>query len=105
MITLPHAKTAVAASGRSGVCAANVPRCLQSKFFCDTGVVNKAFFSYLRHRSDYAACAPGFGVSRRVLDRFGYRISSIIAIYHAKTAMAASGRIDVCAVNVPRCRK
>ena len=86
MIALHHAKPAVTASSRSGVRVVNVPRCRKY------GLLG----AYLRHRSDYAAGAPGFGVSRRVVDRFGYRIASMIALLHAKTPVAASGRTGVC---------
>ena len=45
------------------------------------------------------------GVSRRVLDHFGYMMASMTAVHHTIQAVAASGRAGKCAVNVPRCRK
>ena len=48
---------------------------------------------------------PGCDVPRRVLDRFGNMITSVIALHHAITSVAACYRTGVCTVNVPRCRK
>ena len=63
------------------------------------------FQAYLRRRSDCAAGAPGYGVSRGVLGRFGYMIASIIALHHAKPAVTESRQSRVSVVNNPRCRK
>ena len=59
MIALHTTEVAVTESTRSGVCVVHVPRCFEKTMF-DTGVVKlDLFLASSRHRSDYAAVAPG----------------------------------------------
>ena len=95
MVALHHAIPAVAASGPAVMCTVNLPRCREYDILS----------TYLRHRFDCAAGTPGYGVSRRVLDRLGYATASIIALHHAKPAGIESRRSGVHVVNALRCRK
>ena len=59
----------------------------------------------LRHRSEDASGERECGVSRRVLERFGFRIALMGALHHTIPAEAVSNRAVKWAVNILRCRK
>ena len=91
MIVLHHAKIAVAASGRSEVCAANGRRCRKKTYLRHRSRKLGLMLGYLRHRFEYSASACRYDVSRRALGRFRYTIFSMIALHHAKAAMEVPG--------------
>lgn len=92
-----YASRTVAFFRRTGRCSANMAGCCKSRAG-DTCIVGKA---YSRHRSEYSSVGRGYQTS----SNYSAVLGNYWTATHDNSAVAASGRSEVCSANVRWCRK